>query len=188
MRFSKAAYQLECLREEYNILVNGKPYRYFSVLIGGSFLAIMGYRIDRMLFLLLGNSYRVLRVLLLPLIFITSPWRPRCEIHYMADIGKGLRILHPSLGIVINGKAVVGDNLLLVGGNCIGARKTVKQGDILIGNNVTLGINSMILGPIVIGDNVNIGAGAVVVKDAKPNSVLVGSAANVLLPKDENIH
>ena len=71
-------------------------------------------------------------------------------------------------------KALCGKNPILTGGNCIGARTGVQEGDINIGDNVSLGVNAVILGPVRIGSNVSIGAGAVVVKDAKDNEVLGG--------------
>jgi hypothetical protein len=35
-------------------------------------------------------------------LFFLRPWTGRCEIHYQADIGRGLRVLHPTLGVVIS--------------------------------------------------------------------------------------
>lgn len=112
--------------------------------------------------------------------FLVRPWVRGAEIHYRADIGRGMRILHPGLGIVVSGKAVCGENLVLTGGNCIGGRAGTQQGAIRIGDNVSLGANAVILGPITIGDNVQVGAGAVVVKDAPSNTVLVGVPAHAV--------
>lgn len=99
------------------------------------------------------------------------------EIHYRAQIGRGLKILHASLGVVVSGNAVIGEQLTLTGGNCIGER---GKGTLCIGNNVTLGANAVILGPVHIGDNVQIGAGAVVIHDAIDNAVLGGVPAHSL--------
>ena len=98
----------------------------------------------------------------------------------MADIGKGLKILHGGLGVVINGHTVAGKNLLLTGGNCIGGREHLEYGDLVLGDDVSLGANAIVLGPIIIGNHVRIGAGAVVIEDASDNSVLVGVPAKMI--------
>lgn len=99
------------------------------------------------------------------------------EVHYKADVGPGLRILHPNLGVVISGHAVVGRNLILTGGNCIGGRPGTAQGNLVVGDDVQLGANAVILGPAVIGDRVTVGAGAVVIGDAPAGATMVGVPA-----------
>jgi serine acetyltransferase len=106
-----------------------------------------------------------------------------CEIHYRAEIGRGLRILHPALGIVVSANAICGQNLILTGGNCIGGKPGAQAGHITIGDNVSFGANAVVLGPIRVGNNVSIGAGAVVVKDTQDNEVLVGVPAKPLTPR-----
>lgn len=138
---------------------------------------MISYRFERFLYLIFGRSYGLLRLLILPVLFLSQPWRGNSEIHYRADIGKGLKILHPSLGVVINGHALCGEYLTLTGGNCIGGKENLQQGSIKIGNNVTLEANAVVLGPIVIGSNVSIGAGAVVLHDSPDNVILVGVPA-----------
>jgi serine acetyltransferase len=115
----------------------------------------------------------MIRIIFSPLIFLFSPWLGRAEIHYRAKIGKGLIILHPTLGVVVSGASVIGENLTLSGGNCIGGRKKLNTGEILIGDNVTLGINSIILGPVKIGSEVEISPGAVVTNDVDNEKVVV---------------
>ena len=126
---------------------------------------LASYRIERALFLTRGPAWPLLKVLLSPMIFLLRPWIAAGEINYHADIGSGLRVLHPSLGVVISGKTQAGKNLVLVGGNCIGGRRALKNGDLVIGDNVTLGANAVILGPVRIGNKVQIGVGAVVITD-----------------------
>ena len=101
------------------------------------------------------------------------------DINYQAEIGKGLLILHPGLGIVVSGYTIAGDYLTLTGGNCIGIRQSVNRGDLVIGDGVYLGANAVILGPVKIGDQVVIGAGAVVIHDAPDNAILVGVPASI---------
>ena len=55
-----------------------------------------------------------------------------------------------------------------------------KIGRVSIGNNVFIGADSVVLPGVSIGDNVIIGANSTVTKDIPPNSVAVGSPAQVV--------
>jgi serine O-acetyltransferase len=125
----------------------------------------------------------VFRIFFFPFFLILKVFSVPHEISYGANIGKGLKILHPSLGIVISKYAVIGENLTLTGGNCIGGRKGLKNGDLILGENITLGANAVILGPVVLGDNTVIGAGAVVIHNSPGNEVLVGVPARSITSK-----
>lgn len=89
-------------------------------------------------------------------------------------------ILHPTLGIVINGITIAGKGLVLTGGNLIGARGKVETGYLVLGDDINMGANAVILGPAKIGNQVRIGAGAVVIHDAPDKAVLVGVPAKVV--------
>jgi serine acetyltransferase len=145
-----------------------------------SFVVVLVYRITRALCLLLGPAWPAARLLLAPLAFALRPWLGRCEIHPMAAIGPGLYLLHPSLGVVISGHAVIGARLTLFGGNCIGARAPMLPGELIVEDDVTLGINSVVLGPIHVGRGATLGAGAVLIRDTPPEAVVGGVPARVL--------
>lgn len=179
-RFRSAGLQLACLGYELGLLVNHKWYRWFIIWFGGSAGVLISYRLDRFFFLLFGSAWAVGRVFLMPLWWLLRLLSANHQIHYRADIGKGLRILHPALGIVVSGYAVAGERLILTGGNCIGGRKSLQFGDLMIGDNVQLGANAVILGPVRVGSHTYIGAGAVVVHDTDGGVVLVGVPAKVL--------
>ena len=169
--------QFEFLAHELKLMINGRWWRAISIWFASATWILVTYRFERFMFLRLGRIYGLLRLFLLPFLFLTRPWRSNCELHYRADIGRGLKLLHPELGIVINGNAIVGDHLTLTGGNCIGGRAHLQQGDIRIGENVLLGANAVVLGPLRIGSNVTIGAGAVVIHDADDGATLAGVPA-----------
>jgi len=181
---NKAVQQLTNLSYELRLMINRRWWRALTIWFTSTPWVIITYRFERFLYLLIGRPYGLTRIILLPFLFITQPWRGNCEIHYRADIGKGLRILHPSLGIVINGNTLAGDHLILTGGNCIGGRESLNQGDIKLGDNVSLGANAVVLGPIHIGSHVKIGAGAVVIHDAEDYVTLVGVPAKPLSTSD----
>jgi serine acetyltransferase len=178
-RIRRAAEQLGHLAYETSRLAGDKWWRWGNVWFTDSFRAIAAYRLNRGAYLLLGRTWPVLRVASAPLLFAMRPWSGRCEINYLADIDRGLRILHPTLGVVISGKTVAGKYLVLVGGNCIGGRKALDHGDIKIGDNVLLGANACVLGPLEVGDNVRIGASALVVADVAEGAVLMAPLAQV---------
>jgi len=102
------------------------------------------------------------------------------EIHPGAKIGKGLFIDH-GMGVVIGETAVIGDNVTLFQGVTLGGTGKEKgKRHPTIGNNVVIGAGAKVLGSFTIGDNVQIGANAVVVREAPPNSVVVGVPGRIV--------
>jgi serine acetyltransferase len=179
-RLKKALEQFYFLSYDLSLIVNRQWYRWVTCWFGGSAGVITSYRIDRSGFLLFKRSWGAIRLLFYPLFLFLRLLSSNHNIHYAGEIGKGLLILHPALGIVVNGHITAGENLTLTGGNCLGGRRKLKSGDFIIGNNVSLGANAVILGPIKIGNHVSIGAGAVVVHDAPDNVVLAGVPAEII--------
>jgi serine O-acetyltransferase len=95
------------------------------------------------------------------------------EIHAGTKIGKGFYIGHWG-GIVINPKAIIGDNCNISQGVTIGiVNSGEKAGVPTIGDRVYIGPGAKIVGKIKIGNDVAIGANAVVVNDV-PEGVTVG--------------
>lgn len=159
-----------------------RGWRLIGLLFSQSFQAVALYRLDRFLFLALGNAWRVIRTLLAPLFFLFRPWIRGCEIHYAADIGPGMVILHPSLGVAVSPYVVIGENCTLAGGNCIGIRDGLRSsGWIHMGNYVMMSANSVVLAPARIGSRVTINPAAVVMRDV-PSDVIVGNAPARRLP------
>lgn len=177
-----AGSQLKNLIYEIKILVGNRRWRWLTCWWGGSAGVIMSYRIDRFFYLLLGQSWGVVRIFFFPLFLLFRLLSANHQIHYRADVGRGLRVLHPALGVVVSGHTVAGENLILTGGNCIGGRKHLNPGELRLGNNVSLGANAVVLGPLRLGNRVYIGAGAVVVKSFPDDVVLVGVPARVTQP------
>jgi serine acetyltransferase len=174
--------QLSFLGHELAILQDGKPIRWLILLFSPSAGVVISYRIDRFGYLLFGRLWSLLRILLVPLFALLAFFSCPHEICFKADIGRGLRVRHPTLGVVVHGEAIVGFGCILNGGNSIGSRKPVRRGDLIVGDSVELGINACILGPATIGNNVMIGAGAIAISDIEDNSVAVGTPAKKLHP------
>lgn len=161
-------------------MLGKNKFRLIYIWLSQVFLGILLYRIERSLFLIFGKYYKVIRIIFIPAINILSSYS-NLDINYTADIKGGLLILHPSIGCVISGQSIIGENLTLVGGNIIGVKGGKKRKKFIIGDNCTLGANATIIGPIILGNNINIGANACVTKDFKNNNiVLVGTPAKQL--------
>lgn len=175
-----AGKQLRYLGVDLRRMVNRRWWRWASLWASASVWTNVTYRFDRTCYLLLGKSWVVVRPLCFPVFLGFRLMGGRGDIHYRADVGQGLLVLHPELGVVISGHAVIGRNLVLTGGNCIGIRGDTRDERFIIGDHVTLGANAVVVGPVQIGDRVTIGAGAVVVHDAPDDVVMVGVPAKPL--------
>ena len=106
------------------------------------------------------------------------------EIHPAANIGKNLFIDH-GMGTVIGETSEIGDNVTLYHGVTLGgispAEESSKQRNTkrhpTVEDNVIIGCGASILGPIKIGHCARVGANAVVLKDVKENSTVLGIPA-----------
>jgi|GEM_PF-491400 len=175
--FLPAIEQLSFLKYELSRLTGGKPARWLILFFEPSTGVLISYRLDRCFHLLFGPAWTPLRVLAFPLFLLLRVLSCRHEICFKAKIGKGLWIVHPTLGVVVHGDAIIGGNLILTGGNSIGCRRGICRGELILGDDVTLGINSCILGPAHIGNRVTIGAGAVCVENLPDDCIAVGVPA-----------
>ncbi len=176
-----ALQQLRYLMVELRRMNKQNWWRWLNCWFNPGCLMVINYRLNRSLYLLLGERFfGGLCVPLSPFFFLLRPWLGRTEIHYKADIGPGLLILHPSLGVVITAFTIAGVNLTLTGGNCIGRKRQKIAGGseyVQIGDYVTMGVNASIIGPLIIGYDVLIGAGAVVVKNVANHTIVAGVPA-----------
>ncbi len=100
------------------------------------------------------------------------------EIHPGAVIGKNLFIDHGN-GVVIGETAILHDNITMYHGVTLGGTTSKKEKrHPTIKSNVVIGAHAQILGNITVGENAKIGAGAVVLKDVKENTTVVGVPAH----------
>lgn len=95
-------------------------------------------------------------------------------------IGKGFYIGHFG-GVVISGKAIIGNNCNISQGVTIGySSRGAKKGYPIIGDNVFVGPGVVVIGNIKIENDVAIGANAVVLDNVKMNAVVVGNPAKIV--------
>ena len=97
-----------------------------------------------------------------------------CDIPSHVKIGAGFKLDHP-VGVVINSKAIIGENFNIKSGAVIG--KTEK-GVAKIGDNVMVGVHALIIGNVTIGDDAKIGAGAIVTHDAGEGATVISPCAH----------
>lgn len=97
-------------------------------------------------------------------------------------IGYGFYIGH-GVGIVINGKTIIGNNVNVSQFLSIGSTKGTPA---TIGDNVYIGPNVCVVEDVKIGNNTTIGAGAVVVNDVPDNATVVGVPAKVVSYNDNS--
>ena len=99
------------------------------------------------------------------------------EIHPNTQIGYRFYIGHFG-GIIINEKAIIGNNCNISQGVTIGQiNRGEKKGTPIIKNEVYIGPGSKILGNIQVNSQSAIGANAVVVKDVNQNTTVGGIPA-----------
>ena len=104
--------------------------------------------------------------------YLLIKWLWGIELPRTARIGPGLYIGHFG-GIIVSGKAVIGENCSISHGVTIGLSGTGEDcGVPEIGNDVFIGPGAKLLGRIRVGNNVKIGANAVVHKDIPDNAVV----------------
>lgn len=168
--------QLRFFIADYKRMSGKKKSRYLYLWLSRQAAAAAIYRFERGMFLTFGKGWPIIRIPLLPLLNLIYLYT-NSEIHYLADIGPGLCVLHSPLGNIVSGNSIIGSNLTLTGGNVIGIKGGTKDKKVVVGNNVAMGANAVIIGPVNIGNDVTIGALACVVKNAEDGAVLVGVPA-----------
>ena len=92
-------------------------------------------------------------------------------------LGRGVFFVHP-IGIVVGGKARVGDRVRFMGSNTVGTAK--DNGYPVVEDDVVLGAGARVLGPVRVGARAVIGANAVVLTDIPADAVAVGMPARVV--------
>lgn len=104
-----------------------------------------------------------------------------CSIPPSCKIGKNVYFAHRGIGIVINEKAIIGDDVKIYQNVTIGGQGgTHDNSQPLIGDRVFIGCHSCILGGVKVGNDVTIGANSVVINDIPDGATVVGSPARVI--------
>ena len=163
---------LKYIKNEIKLIKEKDPSikRNIECLIHPSFIVKIYYKISH--FLYLKKFYFLARYL-----SYKAKRKTGIEIHPGATIGKNLFIDHGS-GVVIGETTIIGDNVTLFHGVTLGTTgKEIGKRHPTIKNNVLIGANATILGNLIIGQNSKVGAGAVVLKDVKENTTVVGIPA-----------
>jgi len=95
---------------------------------------------------------------------------------YQTKIGKGTRLGHRGIGVVINPDSIIGENVLIRAHVTIG-KKVDDGGAPIIESGVVIGDGAKIIGDVKIGHGAVIGANAVVLSDVPAGKLAVGVPA-----------
>jgi serine O-acetyltransferase len=103
-----------------------------------------------------------------------------CFIPYKTQIGtKNIHFGHNGLGVILDHRCVIGNNVRIDQQVTIGIRWDEKVAPV-IGDNVRIGAGAKVLGSIRIGNNARIGANAVVLTDVPDGATAVGVPAKII--------
>ena len=100
-------------------------------------------------------------------------------------IGRGTKLWHNGLGIMIHPSVEIGENCNIYNFSAIGGGYDGPQGPpirIVIGNSVNIGNGAKVLckaGVLRIGDGSTVGSNSVVLSDVPPQSIAVGIPAQI---------
>jgi serine O-acetyltransferase len=120
------------------------------------------------------------RRLLIRLLLNRYKYRYGFQIPLSTQIGEGFYIGHFGT-IVINEKAIIGNNCNIAHGVTIGqANRGKLKGYPTLGNKVWIGTGSVIVGNIRIGSNVLIAPNSFVNFDVAENSLVIGNPAKII--------
>lgn len=105
------------------------------------------------------------------------------EIAPTARLGRRIRVYHQN-GIVIHGRAVIGDECVLMHGVTLGTRSGAPAANgrdaPRIGARVTLGVGCTILGPVVVADDASVGPHALVTTDVPAGASVVAPPSRII--------
>lgn len=102
------------------------------------------------------------------------------QINRNCTVGLGLYLGHRG-SIVVNGQAVLGNNVNLANGVTIGATpRGERKGVPKIGDNVWIGANAVIVGNVTIGSDVLIAPNSFVNFDVPCHSIVIGSPGKII--------
>ncbi len=151
------------------------------LLLGGSFGAfqyVFWMRTCRF-----ARSHTQLRFVLYPVsraVLRHYTYKYGIDIPPTTSIGSGFYIGHFG-GIVVNERAVIGDNCNLSQQVTIGQlNRGPRKGYPVIGNDVYIGPGAKVAGAVRIGNDVAIGANSVVIDDVPDHAVVVGVPGSVV--------
>jgi serine O-acetyltransferase len=117
-------------------------------------------RLHRVLYVIIRNVYGI-------------------ELPAEASIGRRLYLSHQH-GIIVNGKAVVGDDCVFANNITLGIGVAGKDSVPRLGNRVTLSPGAIIVGRLAVGDDARIGPNAVVMSNVPAGARVVASPGRVL--------
>lgn len=175
MNFNELKKQLN--KEKENYYDKDKKKRYFHIFVKQPDITLYKIMRDAKLYRYYKNNHNSI-IEKLKLIYYAKKVNrnaSKYNVELYGEFGDNLLICHAP--ILVNGFSKIGNNVILHGMNCIGA-KHLKDDAPIIGNNVDIGVGAVIIGNVTIADGIKIGANAVVTKSfLEPNITIAGIPA-----------
>jgi serine O-acetyltransferase len=165
-----------------NRTIQADLYRYTACVSTRAFLKAMmipGFRYTYFLRKASANKRRSIGGVLYRLLLRNYGYKYGFQIPAGTRIGEGLYLGHFGT-IVINPRAIIGDNCTLGPGVTIGqTNRGETKGVPTLGDRVFLGTNCVIVGRVRIGNNVLVAPGAYVNCDVPDNSIVLGNPGTI---------
>lgn len=167
------------IKRDYMVYVSHLDLADKSWLVKVVFLVFRSTFFFLMLFRMTSSSNVIARLCSIP-IYKVARILSGIHIRRGTIIGPGLLIPHCG-NIVINNKAIVGKNCVILHNVTIAAKgRSNDDGVPVVGDNVYIGVGAVLLGTIQVGNNSVIGACSVVTRDVEADSVVAGNPARVI--------
>jgi serine O-acetyltransferase len=153
----------------FNKIIN----KIFTFLFNPAYQIILIYRVSSFL-----SKYKI------PLFVLILRWwgyiMYSCEISFLANIGKNLKLPHP-IGIVIGAGVIIENNVTIFQNVTLGGKGGKNEkGYPVIEDGVVIYAGAKIIGKVKIGKNAVIGANSVVMNDVPPEALAVGVPARII--------
>ena len=102
-----------------------------------------------------------------------------CYLPHTSDIGRGFEVGYGGIGVIVHGRAKVGNNVFMGPFTIIGGRSQKSEVP-RVGDNVYISAGAKVLGDIEIGEGAVIGANAVVIHSVPARSIVAGVPARLI--------
>ncbi len=118
-------------------------------------------------------------------------WGLGVDVPKQVRIGQGLKLGHPTAGIVVHPTTTIGDNVTIFHGTTIGRAEAWKSSSemtghegVVVGSNVVIGAGAVILfrnGRVtLVGEGAIVGANAVLTHSIGPGEIWAGNPARLI--------
>ena len=160
-------------KEKENYYDKDKLKRYFHILVRQPDINLYKVMRDAKIYRYYKENHKTIFQKIKVLIYAIKVNRnaAKYSVELYGEFGNNLRVCHGP--ILVNGYSKMGDNVILHGMNCIGAKHFAADAP-TIGNNVEIGGGACVIGKVTIADGIKIAANSVVTKSFLEPNITIG--------------